>query len=177
MSKGPFQANDFVATRFSTAADKAAFGNALLAFVEGGCKLTAFSQPLYARLSQCFRHIAHCDRMGFYEEWFASEKKKLRFIQHVPSAPCWGSAEYTFSDLECCVQEEMRRRNYIASLELRAKLEARAADLRLLEHLEAKYRHSTTPSSEGRTDGPQPPPTQSGDAAISSSPVQGNLFA
>ena len=34
MPKGPFLPSDFTATKFSTAADKAEFGNTLLRFVE-----------------------------------------------------------------------------------------------------------------------------------------------
>ena len=39
MPKGPFLPSDFTATKFSTAADKAEFGNTLLRFIESEWKL------------------------------------------------------------------------------------------------------------------------------------------
>ena len=59
MRKGPFLPGDFLPTKFSTADDKAAFGNALLHFVEMNCKLELFTNSLYDRLSSCYGHIAH----------------------------------------------------------------------------------------------------------------------
>lgn len=53
------------------------FGNDLLRFVETGCKLNAFTKKLYQRLCNCFRHIAHYDRCGFFETWFASDEQIL----------------------------------------------------------------------------------------------------
>jgi len=38
MPKEPFLASDFVSTKFSTAADKANFGNLLLHFIDTGGK-------------------------------------------------------------------------------------------------------------------------------------------
>lgn len=49
MPKGPFLASEFVSSQFSTAADKAAFGNALLHFLESGCNQELFTRSLYNR--------------------------------------------------------------------------------------------------------------------------------
>jgi hypothetical protein len=54
-----FLPSEFVPTKFSTAADKADFGNTLLRFIESEWKQTAFTKSLYNRLSMCFGHIAH----------------------------------------------------------------------------------------------------------------------
>jgi hypothetical protein len=59
MPKGPFLPSKFVPTKFSTAQDKADFGNTLLHFIESGWARTAFSKSFYNRLSMCFGHIAH----------------------------------------------------------------------------------------------------------------------
>ncbi len=67
MPKELFLASDFVATKFSTAADKAHFGNLLLHFIDSGWKQTIFTEKFYSRLSMCFGHIAHRDRSGFYD--------------------------------------------------------------------------------------------------------------
>jgi hypothetical protein len=59
MPKGPFLPSDFVPTNFSTAADKADFGNAFLYFIESEWKETLFTKTFYNRLSNTFGHIAH----------------------------------------------------------------------------------------------------------------------
>jgi hypothetical protein len=59
MPKGPFLPSEFVPTKFSTAQDKADFGNTFLHFIESEWARTAFSKSFYNRLSMCFGHIAH----------------------------------------------------------------------------------------------------------------------
>ena len=59
MSKGPFSPSQFIPTRWSTAEEKARFGNALLHFVDSGFARNLFTDRLYGRLSNCFGHIAH----------------------------------------------------------------------------------------------------------------------
>ena len=59
MPKGPFLPSDFKATKFSTAADKAEFGNTLLRFIESEWASALFTKSFYNRLSMCFGHIAH----------------------------------------------------------------------------------------------------------------------
>ena len=172
--KGPFLPSDFEATLFSSGAEKANFGNELLRFFDTGYKLDAFTGKLYQRLSNCFGHIAHCDRHGFFETWFASDEKALRFLQHLLNAPCWGDAKHTFSDVERAVQREILRRNYVAAFELRAFTEMRAAEIAVLERLEAKYRSTTpsTPQAEAQTSLPALESALTPDML----PLQGSLF-
>jgi hypothetical protein len=59
MPKGPFLPSDFTATKFSTAVDKAEFGNTLLRFIESEWASALFTKSFYNRLSMCFSHIAH----------------------------------------------------------------------------------------------------------------------
>jgi hypothetical protein len=59
MSPAPFDASQFVATQWNTAADKAAFGNTYLRFIEQEWKRSLFTKGFYQRLSMCFGHIAH----------------------------------------------------------------------------------------------------------------------
>jgi len=54
MPRGPFLPSDFTATKFSTAADKAEFGNTLLRFIESDWASALFTKSLYNRLSMCF---------------------------------------------------------------------------------------------------------------------------
>ncbi len=98
MRKGPLLPEDFLPTKFSTADDKAAFGNALLHFLEMNCRRELFTNSLYDRLSSCYGHIAHCDRETFYETWFDTDQDRLRFIQHTLRGRCWPNPTFTFSD-------------------------------------------------------------------------------
>jgi hypothetical protein len=59
MPNGPFLPSDFTATKFSTAADKAEFGNTLLRFIESEWASALFTKSFYNRLSMCYGHIAH----------------------------------------------------------------------------------------------------------------------
>jgi hypothetical protein len=59
MAKGPFSPSEFVPTEFSTAADKADFGNTFLHFVDADCAQNLFTKKFYNRLSMTFGHIAH----------------------------------------------------------------------------------------------------------------------
>jgi hypothetical protein len=170
MPKGPFLPSDFTATKFSTAADKAEFGNTLLRFTESEWASALFTKPFYNRLSMCFGHIAHYNRNQFYEEWFSSLAAQVRFLKHTLRFPCYGDPEYTFSDVEMAIQREIVNRNYLARYELRLAEEQQATDLALLRQLESKYR---TPVGE-RDQEPRitAPPVDQASVA----PVQGSLF-
>ena len=58
MRAKPFDASQFVATEWNSAADKAAFGNTYLHFIESDWKRSLFTRSFYQRLSNCFGHIA-----------------------------------------------------------------------------------------------------------------------
>ena len=107
------------ATKFSTAADKAEFGNTLLRFIESEWVPALFTKSFYNRLSMCFGHIAHYNRTQFYEEWFSSLAAQVRFLKHTLRFPCYGDPEYTFSDVERAIQREIGKRNYLVRYELR----------------------------------------------------------
>ena len=145
MPKGPFTGEQFTATLWSTIDDKAQFGNQLLRFINEGFPRSSFTKTLYGRLSQCFQHIAHCDLYGFYAAWFSTPGDQARFVVHLLRAPCFGDPAYTYSDVERAVQDEIRRRNYVARYRLQAAEAERSADMELLERLEAKYRRPSEP--------------------------------
>jgi len=170
MPKGPFLPSDFTATKFSTAADKAEFGNTLLRLIESEWAPALFTKSFYNRLSMCFSHIAHYNRTQFYEEWFSSLSARVRFLKHTLRFPCYGDPEYTFSDVERAIQREIVNRNYLARYELRLAEEQQAADLVVLRKLESKYR---TPAEErGREPQLAVQPVDQTPVA----PIQGSLF-
>jgi hypothetical protein len=170
MPKGPFLPSDFTATKFSTAADKAEFGNTLLRFIESEWASALFTKSFYNRLSMCFSHIANYNRSQFYEEWFSSLDAQVRFLKHTLRFPCYGDPEYTFSDVERAIQREIVNRNYLARYELRQAEARQATDLALLEQLESKYRTAVAE----RDQEPQFAALPVDQSPIT--PVQGSLF-
>jgi hypothetical protein len=176
MPKGPFLPSEFQPTKFSTAQDKADFGNAFLHFIESEWVRTAFTKSFYNRLSMCFSHIAHYDAAGFYETWFTSDADRLRFLRHTLAWPCWGDPEFTFCDVERAIQQEIRKRNYLARYELRVAEAVRSGEMELLKQLEAKYRTVAPPAVEEHAELVAPahtPPQTEGNTRL---PVQASLF-
>lgn len=139
MPKALFSAEEFTPTEFSTAQDKAAFGNHLFRFIDSDWKQTMFTKTFYNRLSNCFGHIAHYDLHGFYGTWFAHDALRLSFLQHTLSFSCYGDPAFTFSDVERAIKAELRRRPLVAQYEARVAAAIRARELAQLERLQAKY--------------------------------------
>jgi len=170
MSQGPFSPSQLIPTKWSTAEEKARFGNALLHFIDSGFTRNLFTDRLYSRLSNCFGHIAHYNSTQFYEEWFSSLSAQVRFLEHALRFPCYEDPEFTFSDVESEIQREVRNRNYLPRYQLRLAEEHRAAELTLLERLEGKYRSQRKDPEE------RPASTQPPDGGQAAEPVQGLLF-
>ena len=175
MPKGPFLPSEFMPTKFSTAQDKAEFGNTFLHFIESEWARTAFSKSLYNRLSMCFSHIAHYDAAGFYETWFTSDADRLRFLRHTVAWPCWGDPEYTFCDVERAIQQEIRKHNYLARYELRAAEAVRFSEMEMFKRLEAKYRPAANQAPAVDLVR-QVPPASTQEVTIKRMPVQASLF-
>ena len=94
----------------------------------------------------------------------------MRFLKHTLRFPCYGDPEYTFSDAERAIQQEIVNRNYLARYELRLAEEQQATDLALLRQLESKYR---TPVGErGQELQLVVPPVDQSPVT----PIQGSLF-
>ena len=174
MPKGPFTASQFVPTQWSSAADKAAFGNTFLHFIESACKRSLFTKGFYQRLSNCFGHIAHYDIHGFYETWFTCDKDRLEFLKHAIEWPCFGDPKFTFSDVERALRQQIRSRNYVALYEVRAGEELRATEMTILQSLEAKYRAPavTTVAPPANAESTPPKPF----STVIREPVQISLF-
>jgi hypothetical protein len=177
MPAKPFDASQFVPTEWSTAADKAAFGNTFLHFIDSEWKRSHFTKSFYQRLSNCFGHIAHYNIHGFYETWFTYDKDRAEFLKHTLSWPCWGDPTFTFSDVERAIKQQVQARNYLALYELKSAEELRTAEMAVLTRLEAKYRLPATPNVDASKEAafatelakPQP-------FTALANPVQGSLF-
>ena len=176
MRKGPFLPEDFLPTKFSSADDKAAFGNALLHFLEMNCKRELFTNSLYDRLSSCYGHIAHCDRETFYETWFDTDQDRLRFIQHTLRGRCWPNPAFTFSDVERAVQREIESRGYLARYVLQATVAEHSREVEILQRLQAKHRCPAIPRPTYEKQ-PMAPVSEESDIDVRMiSPVQASLF-
>ena len=76
-----------------------------------------FTKKLYPRLSNTFGHIAHYNQGGFWAEWFVEAFDQVRFIEHLLRWPCYGDPEFTFSDVERALRQEVRARDYLSAIE------------------------------------------------------------
>ncbi|HTF61827.1 MAG TPA: hypothetical protein VK638_03845 [Edaphobacter sp.] len=130
-----FSPADFTPSKFSTAEQKAIFGNQLLAFVAAGFPEKKFTNALYERLSNCFGFIAHMNRNGFFETFFTCIADKLRFIQALANAPRYGDPAYTFSDVERAIGEVVRSMGWEAEYETRLAQESETIERNLLTSL------------------------------------------
>jgi len=95
-----FTASQFTPTQWDNADDKAWFANQFVRFVESGFEQKHFSDRFYRRLSNTFGHIAHYNRLGFWETFFTTTEDKLRFLEITLNHPCYGDPEWTYSDVE-----------------------------------------------------------------------------
>ena len=176
MPKGPFLPTEFTPTKFSTASDKAEFGNHPIRFIESEWAQALFTKDFYQRLSMCFGHIAQVDRPTFYETWFTTDHDRLCFLKKTLKWPCWGDPEYTFSDVERAIQQEVRKRNYLAHYQLRVAEAERAIEMETLRRLEAKYRAPASRTDDAGTMSADVAASEPMSPVIERTPVQANLF-
>jgi len=104
-----FNENQFVATQWDTAEQKAKFANHFVRFINGGFKITMFPKWFYTRLSMTRGHIAHFNLHGFYDEWFSDIESQKRFIQHWIVGAVYGDPTYTYSDVENALQSYLQK--------------------------------------------------------------------
>jgi len=176
MPKGSFSPSEFVPTEWSTAADKAHFGNTLVRFLGADCPCQLFTKKFYTRLSMTFGNIAHYNLEGFYDTWFNRDRHRLAFVQKLLRWPCHGDPKFTFSDVERAVQRVVGERNYLIRFELRAAEQLRSAEISELERLEAKYRVREQVESVADSASPAHPTTQDAAASSPDVPAQFSLF-
>jgi hypothetical protein len=95
--------------------------------------------------------------------------------RHTLAWPCWGDPEYTFCDVERAIQQEIRKRNYLARYELRAAEALRFSEMETFKRLEAKYR-SDANQAAAEDLVRQAPPASTQEVAIKRLPLQASLF-
>ena len=97
-----------VATRCTTTAQKETFIRNFVRFMEDGFEERRFTMPVYRNLSNCFGHMAHYDKDGFYEYWFGTRERRQSFLVHCIEHPTVGDSVSTFSDVERILQHWIR---------------------------------------------------------------------
>jgi hypothetical protein len=94
----------FTATKWDSAADKAAWLDNFVRFAKRGSPRTMFTKKLYKRLSMMFFFIAHYNIEGFYEEKFSTAGRRQQFWSDVREYHPVGDPAYTWSDVERAIQ-------------------------------------------------------------------------
>ena len=133
------QAEAFVPTRFSTAADKAKFGNDLLAFISEGFPKSRFTRAFYRQVSKHFGFIAHCDEHTFWQFYFTSTSGRIDFLHQIANYPCWGSYEHTYRDVEEVVRQRVREARLVDAYHAERRREIERGERATLARLQAKY--------------------------------------
>lgn len=104
MKNEPFTPYQFVDSKFSTKEEKAKFANHFVRFVNSGFKKSLFYDWFYKRLSMTFGHIAHYNRLGFWETWFESPNDQACFMHHTKTAQIYGDPAFTYCDVELALK-------------------------------------------------------------------------
>jgi hypothetical protein len=142
-----FEPDQFVATKWNTAEDKAKFASALMKFIANEFPRPAFSKGLYQRLSNTFGHIANYNRDQFYSVFFERDADKVVFFDQTLRWPCYGDPTYTFCDVERAIQRRLRAANVIDVFRMREADATRKRELDALARLQAKYGTNREPPS------------------------------
>jgi len=130
---------DFTATKWDSAAEKAAFANALCRFISADFRESLFTQKLYRRLALSFGHIAHFDRGCFYNHFFRDLQGKVAFLEETLAwIPC-GEPSHTVCDVERAVLARLRRSNLLDAYRALRAAEVEGAERALLTKLREKY--------------------------------------
>jgi hypothetical protein len=135
-----FEPDQITPTPFYDAATKACFTNQLMRFISNDFPRKSFNKKFYNHLCNTFGHIAHYSDTGFFEEFFTSLPDKLRFLRQTIEFGFYGSPAHTFCDVELAVANRVVASTVIQWYLEEERLQRTAAEIALLEKLEAKHR-------------------------------------
>ena len=134
-----FRASQFTPTQWDTAEVKAKFANHFVRFVESDFERRLFTKAFYERLSNTFGHIAHYNLDGFWNEFFTSLRGKCDFLEQTCKWPCWGSPEFTYSDVEQVIRSWVKGQHLHETYVQRHNEFVEQAERRLYEQLKEKF--------------------------------------
>lgn len=137
-----FNPDQFTDTRFDTAEAKADFANHFVKFVEDGHQWEDFPDWFYRRLSMTFGHIAHYDRVGFYNTFFTSAEGLVRFARHTHGGQFWigrGDPSHTWADVEQVLMDWAERVGYLVAMTRNLNEQTKDRELAEYVRLQEKY--------------------------------------
>jgi hypothetical protein len=134
-----FQANQFTATKWDSAQDKAEFVSQFQKFVKSDFAANHFADWFYRRLCMTFGHIAHYSRSGFWDEFFTTTADKVRFIEQSLQYPCHGDPAWTYSDVEIALQDWLKKERILEAYRQMLADETESAERAELARLQQKY--------------------------------------
>jgi len=134
-----FVASQFEGTGWNCTEDKAEFANNFVLFVERGFSQDLFTQKFYERLSNCFGHIAHHDRLGFWSKFFTTDENKVCFIEICAKHPCLGEPKCTYSDVESALVQWIENNEILEKTQHAARTAREKSERVLLLQLLQKY--------------------------------------
>ncbi len=175
MARGPFLPTDFVPTKFSTAADKADYGNAFLHLVGAEWKRVFLPRSSIADYATHSGTSRTTTELPFTPLGSAATRTACAFsTMHLTGLV--GAILHSPSVTQSVPFGEIRKRNYLGRYELKAAESLHAVEMALLERFQAKYQPAATqiPNEVLR-----PETSASGSSAIvtnGAAPVQGCLF-
>jgi hypothetical protein len=139
-----FHPTEFTPTKWSSPEEKAKFANQLMAFIAADFPESKFTKKFYNRLSQTFGMIAHYNVGGFFSTFFTDTEGKLRFLRCLVEWPCYGSSEFTFSDVERATSAAIQSTNYVEAYAARLAREIETRERQILVALQEKYQGDPT---------------------------------
>jgi len=144
---GEFCSEDFTATEWATAEEKARIANKLTRLILGGFQKGSFTKRMYQRLSNMFGHIAHYDINGFYSTWFTDIKSCRDWVEHVTGS--WlsgiGDPKFTWSDAEKALVQWIKDNQIQEQLDELYQLDVEHKERSLLIALQQKYAPQAVP--------------------------------
>lgn len=137
-------AEQFTATQWDSAEAKARGMNALAAFIEAGFSEVKFTRRVYDVLHlHLLGHIAHFDKAGFYNTWFATPERQLAWLRYAARGGAYGAGHgdpaYTWSDVETVLVGWLRSSGRVHRYETIVEERTTRRELAQLAYLEAKY--------------------------------------
>ena len=95
----------FVSSKHYTQEEKEEMYLKITEFIRTGCPPAKFTTKMYKWLSTHFGHVAHGNKDAFYQAWFATQPRRLDWINYVLAQCIVGCPTATCSDVERAIQK------------------------------------------------------------------------
>lgn len=139
----PLLTEQFTATKWATAEEKARWANAMPSWIQRGFPEKGWRQGLYERLHQMYCHSAQYNRYGFYDEWFATVQKQRAWLEYVAKGGAFGGGmgdpAWTWCDVERALSAWIRERDLVTHYQHLSAQDTEYTERALLAILQQKY--------------------------------------